>query len=62
VADRTCYKSIEREIMTDDEADKLEAILIMFNKILFIVSQTNAGNSSPEVAMEEIKSIIMGAK
>ena len=48
--------------MNSHEAENLEAILIMFNKILFVVSQTNNGDFSPEVAMEEIKSIILGAK
>ena len=48
--------------MTSEEADKIEAILVMFNKILFVVSQTNNSDLSPEVAMEEIKSIILGAK
>ena len=48
--------------MTSEDAEKLEAILIMFNKILFVVSQTNNSDLSPEVAMEEIKSIIVGAK
>jgi hypothetical protein len=48
--------------MTSEEAEKIEAILVMFNKILFVVSQTNNNSLSPEVAMEEIKSIIIGAK
>jgi hypothetical protein len=48
--------------MTSEEADKIEAILVMFNKILFVVSQTKNNSLSPEVAMEEIKSIIIGAK
>lgn len=47
---------------TSEELNELEEVLIMFNKILFVSSQTNNGDLSPEVAMEEIKSILMGAK
>lgn len=48
--------------MTKDELQRIEAILIMFNKILYIQQHCDLGNMSPEVAMAEIKSVLIGEK
>ncbi len=48
--------------MTKDELDRIEAILVMFNKILFIAQHCELGDMSPEVAMAEIKSVLIGEK
>jgi hypothetical protein len=48
--------------MTSDEAEKIEALLIMLNKIVFITSQSSQGDISPEVAMAEITDIVLGRK
>jgi len=40
--------------MTSEEAEKIEALLVMLNKIVFLVGQSSQGDISPEVAMAEI--------
>ena len=44
------------------ELERIEAILIMVNKILYVVANNNAGYVSPEVAMAEITDIVIGKK
>jgi hypothetical protein len=48
--------------MTSEEAEKIEALLIMLNKIVFITGQSSQGDISPEVAMAEITDIVLGRK
>ena len=48
--------------MTKEEYERLEAILVMFNKVLYIVQHCDIGDMSPEVAMQEIKSVLIGEK
>lgn len=59
---RLLRECLERETMTKDELQRIEAILIMFNKILYIQQHCDLGNMSPEVAMAEIKSVLIGEK
>lgn len=48
--------------MQKDDAERIEALLIMLNKILYVAGQQNAGHLSPEVAMAEITAIVIGEK
>ena len=48
--------------MTKDEAESIEALLILLNKILYYVGETTQGRMSPEVGMQEITSIVIGEK
>ncbi len=48
--------------MTTEEAESIEALLIMLNKILYITGRQNAGQVSPEVAMAEITAVVIGEK
>ena len=45
--------------MTHDEAETMEALLVMLNKILYFVGETSQGRMSPEVGMENIISEVM---
>lgn len=42
--------------------DKAERMLIMLNKVLFVVGEHSQGRCSAEVAMAEITDIIVGRR
>ena len=49
--------------MDDKQAvEKAEKMLIMLNKILFVVGEQTQGRCSAEVAMAEITDIIIGKR
>ena len=48
--------------MQKDDVERIEALLIMLNKILYVTGQQNAGHMSAEVAMAEITAVVIGEK